>query len=212
MPPTSDAIAAHRLALPANVNPITTAFSIKLNATFSMIVRTTRRPMSTMKRSLFKSESMRVTSAVSIASAAPSPMATDTSASANAGASFTPSPTITTALFAFQTFFFASFSFTIASISVSLSSGRRSLFMSPPPRPICPPIPMAVERWSPVRMLISMPILCSDCTTSLASSRTLSATTYVPTMPSPSMLMNPMVPPFLAQSSVVSDTSFGKAS
>eukprot|EP00568_Trieres_chinensis_P002979 CAMPEP_0183316454 /NCGR_PEP_ID=MMETSP0160_2-20130417/55014_1 /TAXON_ID=2839 ORGANISM="Odontella Sinensis, Strain Grunow 1884" /NCGR_SAMPLE_ID=MMETSP0160_2 /ASSEMBLY_ACC=CAM_ASM_000250 /LENGTH=50 /DNA_ID=CAMNT_0025482253 /DNA_START=190 /DNA_END=342 /DNA_ORIENTATION=- len=44
--PTSDPIAAQRDAFPANVNPITTALAIRLKDTFSMMVRTTRLPIS----------------------------------------------------------------------------------------------------------------------------------------------------------------------
>mmetsp|Transcript_18096 Transcript_18096/g.39922 ORF Transcript_18096/g.39922 Transcript_18096/m.39922 type:complete len:251 (+) Transcript_18096:415-1167(+) len=97
MLPTSTTTASPRNANPATVAISTATLVTKLIAMFCLILRLARCPSSTPKASLRRSESIKSTSAVSMAMAAPAaPIAIPTSAAARAGASLIPSPTIPT--------------------------------------------------------------------------------------------------------------------
>ena len=78
MAPTSEAMAAHNLALPVSVKPSTITLTVIEKITFSMIFLVTRRPVSMASSIFSKFESSNVTSDVSMDKAAPSPMATPT--------------------------------------------------------------------------------------------------------------------------------------
>jgi len=87
--PTSDTIAAHSAVNPNAARPTTTLLARRLKVMFWTIIRDTRLPIMMLSNTLFRFESVKITSLVVVARPAPLPMAIETSAIAKAGPSLT---------------------------------------------------------------------------------------------------------------------------